>query len=69
VVAKTFEEASAIRKQYPVRVPRSRMLSDSLRSMFIWHALYFGIEPLATIRNWMYQRKLKRAISAASVKG
>ena len=65
VVVKTFEEAAAIRKQYPFRVPRSRMLSDSLRSMFMWHRLYFGIEPVATIRNLIYQRKLKRAIAAA----
>jgi len=65
VVARTFEEAAAIRKQYPLRVPRSRMLSDSLRSIFMWHRLYFGIEPVATVRNWLYQRKLKRAVDAA----
>jgi hypothetical protein len=69
VVVKTFEEAAAIRKQYPFRVPRSRMISDSLRSMFMWHRLYFGIEPVATVRNWIYQRKLKRAIADASARG
>jgi ferredoxin len=65
VVTRTFEEASAIRRQYPLSIARSRMLSDSLRSMFMWHRLYFGIEPVATIRNWVYQRKLKRAVKAA----
>jgi hypothetical protein len=24
---------------------------------------YFGIEPCSIIKNWIYQRKLKRAIS------
>lgn len=62
VVAKTFEEASAIRAHYPLRVPRSRMLSDSVRSLLMWHALYWGIEPIPMIRNWIYQSKLKRAI-------
>lgn len=66
VVAKTFEEARAIRKQYPVTVPRTRMVSDSIRSMFMWHALYWGIEPVPMIKNWIYQRKLKRAVKAAA---
>jgi hypothetical protein len=65
VVVRTFEEASAIRRQYPLKVSRSRMLSDSLRSLLMWHGLYWGIEPVATIRNWLYQRKLKHAMNAA----
>jgi ferredoxin len=62
VVVKTFEEAQKIRGQYPFRISRSRMLSDSLQSAVMWMGLYFGIEPLPMIRNWLYQRKLKRAI-------
>ena len=62
-VVKTFEEARKIREQYPFRVPRSRMLSDNLQSGVLWMWYYFGIEPRSIIKNWLYQKKLKRAIN------
>ena len=63
VVVKTFEEARKIREQYPFRISRLRMLSDSLQSGVLWMAYYFGIEPRSIFKNWIYQRKLKRAMS------
>jgi len=60
VVVKTFDEAQQIREQYPFRIPRSRMLSDSIQSGVLWMSYYFGIEPKSILKNWIYQRKLKR---------
>ena len=68
VVVKTFEEAAGIRRRYPLRVPRSKMLSDSIRSLFMWHRLYWGIEPRSILKNWIYQRKLNRAIAERGAK-
>ena len=61
VVVKDFEDALKIRKQYPFRISRLRMLSDSLQSGVIWMSYYFGIEPKSIFQNRIYQRKLKRA--------
>jgi len=63
VVVKTFEEARKIREQYPFRISYSRRLSDILQSTVLWMRYYFGIEPRSIIKNWIYQRKLKRAMS------
>jgi len=60
VVVKTFEEARKIREQYPFRISYSRRLSDILQSTALWMRYYFGIEPRSIIKNWIYQRKLKR---------
>ena len=60
VVVKTFEEAKKIREQYPFRISRARMLSDSLQSGIMWMSYYFGIEPKSIFKNWIYQRKRKR---------
>jgi ferredoxin len=60
VVVKTFEEAQRIREQYPFRISRSKMLSDSIQSGVLWMSHYFGIEPKSIIQNRVYQRKLKR---------
>ncbi|MBN1470234.1 MAG: epoxyqueuosine reductase [Syntrophaceae bacterium] len=62
VVVKTFEEAQKIREQYPFRVSRARMLSDSIQSGILWTYYYFGIEPKSILRNWIYQRKLRKAV-------
>jgi ferredoxin len=67
VVVKTFEEARKIREQYPFRIPHSRRLSDILQSTVLWIGHYFGIEPCSIIKNWLYQKKLKRAISESGV--
>jgi len=67
VVVKTFEEARKIREQYPFRISRFRMLSDSLQSAVLWIWFYFGIEPRSIVKDWLYQRKLKRAISESGV--
>jgi ferredoxin len=66
VVVKTFEDARKIREQYPFRISRARMLSDILQSAVLWSWFYFGIEPRSIIKNWIYQRKLKRAINESS---
>lgn len=63
VVVKTFEEAKKIREQYPFRISRSQMLSDILRSSVMWMSNYFGIEPRSIVQNWIYQRKLKKAVA------
>lgn len=68
VVVKTFEEAQKIREQYPFRISRSQMLSDSLQSGVIWMSNYFGIEPRSIVQNWIYQRKLKKALENAPSK-
>ena len=68
VVVKTFEEARKIREQYPFRISRFRRLSDSLQSAVLWMRYYFGIEPRSIFKNWIYQRKLKRAISESDMK-
>jgi ferredoxin len=60
VVVKTFEDARKICEQYPFRISRFRMLSDVLQSTVLWMRYYFGIEPRSIIKNWIYQRKLKR---------
>jgi ferredoxin len=60
IVVKTFEEARKIREQYPFRISYSRRLSDILQSTVLWMRYYFGIEPRSIIKNWIYQRKLKR---------
>ena len=67
VVVKTFEEARKIREQYPFRISRARMLSDSLQSGVLWMWNYFGIEPRSIFKNWIYQWKLKRAIGKSCV--
>jgi ferredoxin len=68
VVVKTFEEAQKIREQYPFRISRAQMLSDSLQSGVIWMSNYFGIEPRSIMQNWFYQRKLKKAVKNAPSK-
>lgn len=60
IVVKTFEEARKIREQYPFRISYSRRLSDILQSTVLWMRYYFGIEPRSIIKNWIYQRQLKR---------
>jgi ferredoxin len=61
VVVKDFDDAKKIRRQYPFRISRLRMLSDSLQSGVLFMSYYFGIEPKSIFQNWIYQRKLKRA--------
>jgi ferredoxin len=62
IVVKTFEDARKIREQYPFRISRFCRLSDVLQSAVLWTWFYFGIEPRSIIQNWVYQRKLKRAV-------
>ena len=62
VVVKDFEDALKIRKEYPFRISRLRMISDSLRSGVFWMLYYFGIEPKSIFQNRIYQRKLKKEI-------
>ncbi|MGD0278544.1 MAG: hypothetical protein ABSC11_04480 [Smithella sp.] len=62
VVVKDFEDALRIRKQYPFRISRWRMISDSLQSGVLWMSHYFGIEPKSIFQNRIYQRKLKQEV-------
>ena len=62
VAVKTFEEAQAIRDQYPFRIARSAQLKDMLSSTLMWIRLYGGIEPKSVIRGLLYDRKLKKAV-------
>ena len=62
VVVKDFEDALRIRKQYPFRISRLRMISDSLQSGVLWMSSYFGIEPKSIFQNRIYQRKLKKEV-------
>jgi ferredoxin len=62
VVVKDFEDALKIRKQYPFRISRLRMLSDSFQSGVLWMSNYFGIEPKSIFQNLIYQRKLKKEV-------
>lgn len=61
-VVKTFEEASAIRTQYPVRIPRSKQLKDMLASTLLWVSFYGGIEPRSFRQGLAYRYKLKKAV-------
>jgi len=62
IVVKDFEDALKIRKQYPFRISRLRMLSDSFQSGVLWMSNYFGIEPKSIFQNLIYQRKLKKEV-------
>src|SRR5208283_2701975 len=62
VVVKDFEDALRIRKQYPFRISRLRMLSDSFQSGVLWMSSYFGIEPKSILQNRIYQRKLTKEV-------
>jgi ferredoxin len=62
VVVKDFEDALRIRKQYPFRISRLRMLSDSIQSGVLWMSYYFGIEPKSFFQNRIYQRKLRKEV-------
>jgi hypothetical protein len=62
VVVKDFEDALRIRKQYPFRISRFRMISDSFQSGVLWMSYYFGIEPKSIFQNRIYQRKLKQEV-------
>jgi ferredoxin len=62
VVVKDFEDALRIRKQYPFRISRLRMISDSLQSGVLWMSNYFGIEPKSFFQNRIYQRKLRKEV-------
>jgi ferredoxin len=64
VVVKDFEDALRIRKQYPFRISRLRMLSDSFQSGVLWMSNYFGIEPKSIFQNLIYQRKLKQKVQS-----
>ncbi len=68
MVVKTFAEAQAIRQQYPFRILRSKQLKDMLTSTFMWIRLYGGIEPTSVVRNWMYQRRLRKVLREEGAK-
>jgi len=56
-----FETAVALRNDYLPRVPKEEMIRDAKDSGLLWSRLYFGFEPLASLRGWLYERKLKKA--------
>ena len=62
----TFEEAVAMRKQYPQKISKAEMRQDAKASAVLWHKLYFGIEPRSILQGWLYARKLKQAVRGQS---
>lgn len=62
VVVRTFEEAQAIRDQYPFRISLNSRLRDALASAFMWIRMYGGIEPKSVIQGLIYDRKLNKAV-------
>lgn len=69
VHVKTFEEAAELKARYPRKVNRAEMMKDSRDSGNIWVKDYFGFEPVPEFKNWLYQRKARKACARAGLKG
>ena len=68
MIVKTFEEAQKIRREFPFKISWWKRRSDMLQSGFYWVRRYAGIEPKSIMLNWVYQRKLKRALKEAATR-
>ena len=68
MIVKTFEEAQKIRREFPFKISWWKRRSDMLQSGFYWVRRYAGIEPKSIMQNWVYQRKLKRALKEAATR-
>lgn len=66
---KTFEEAAELKARYPRKISRTEMMKDSRDSGNIWVKDYFGFEPVPEFKNWLYQRKVKKACARAGLAG
>lgn len=66
VNAETFEKAAEIRKLHPQKNTRAQIMADSRASFLLWHKYYFGFEPKSVLQNFMYRRKLKKAVEKLS---
>ncbi len=62
VNAATYEEAVEIRRQHYPRVSAWKQIKDGLLSLFMWNRRYFGFEVKSIIQNFLYQRKMKKAL-------
>jgi len=61
-VVDTYEKACEMRKKYTPKIPRSDLIKDAAASFIMWHQYYGGIEPKSILQNFVYQRKLKKAL-------
>jgi epoxyqueuosine reductase QueG len=66
---KTFKEAAELKARYPRTINRAEMMKDSKDSGNIWVKDYFGFEPVPEFKNWLYQRKVKKACARAGLAG
>ncbi len=66
---KTYEEAAALKKKYPRKLPRAEIKKDAQASGILWMTNYFGIEPVSEIKGLVYQAKAKRACAEAGLAG
>lgn len=64
ITAGTFDEARKIREKHPLKISRSRILSDAAKKIWLWHRHYFGLEPKSLLQAAVYRYRLKRAIKA-----
>ena len=62
-VAHTFAEAMEMRRRFPTKVSRWKMIRDAIASTLLWSRFYLGIEPRSILQGWRYDRRLKRAVS------
>lgn len=62
----TYEEAVKMMKEHPPEITREETIKDRKASFLLWNKMYFGIEPKSIIKNFIYQRKLKKARGEAS---
>jgi hypothetical protein len=58
----TFQEAVEMRRKYPRKVSLPEMIRDGLTMAGIWYGNYFGIEPKSIYQDFIYKRKLKKAL-------
>jgi len=61
--AATFAEAVELRRKYPLKTPRLKMLRDGLASTAMWARYYLGIEPRSLWQGFLYSCKLRKARS------
>ncbi len=62
-VVKTYEEALKMRARNSPKIPLKDRVKDFILSGAMWHAYYGGVEPKSMISGFVYDRKLKKAVT------
>ncbi|MBW1989290.1 MAG: hypothetical protein JRI97_07060 [Deltaproteobacteria bacterium] len=62
VVAKTYEEAVALRKKHLPRIPAWRKAADGARSAALFRKLYLGVNARSQLKGRVYALKLANAV-------